>query len=117
MSLDSALSALARVDWGGIGVRHAVLFGSLAERGRGRDVDLAVVAERFDADLVGYIAWSVADALGIPEDLVDVVDLLAAPCPVARSAARGRVVYTRSWQELAELLARRLMLCWDYEVW
>lgn len=78
------------------GVLVAYVFGS---RGAGTarpdsDLDVAVLADdRLDLSQIGRIASLLAESAGIPE--VDVVDLRAAPLPLAgRVAQEGRLIHS-----------------------
>ena len=127
--LESVLPALRSIGWRELGVGHVILFGSLAVRGRGGDVDLLVLpagmAGRGSGDdlwaesqMVGRILSEVAEAVRAPYHLVDIV--LASddtPCPIVGEAwANGVIVYTRSREELREWLLSRLSICLDYEL-
>ncbi len=59
------------------GVKYAYLFGSIARTGRGRDLDLALVANG-SALTLGALLEEIAHTLGIREELVDLVDLNSA---------------------------------------
>ncbi|MEM0276469.1 HepT-like ribonuclease domain-containing protein [Pyrobaculum sp.] len=76
------------------GVEYAVVFGSLAKKGCGRDVDLAVKF-REEKGLWGLAALvaDVADALGLDYGQVDVVDVDAALPALLLSVLEGVPIY------------------------
>jgi len=57
------------------GVRFAFLFGSKARTGEGRDYDIAVSLDARSALELGRLLVEVAEALGVREDLVDLLHL------------------------------------------
>jgi len=63
-------------------VKFAFLFGSRARRGEGRDYDIAVSVEVKSALDLGRLLVDVAEALGVHEDLVDLVHFDTAPLSV-----------------------------------
>lgn len=63
-------------------VKFAFLFGSRARRGEGRDYDIAVSVEVESALDLGRLLVDVAEALGVHEDLVDLVHFDTAPLSV-----------------------------------
>ena len=77
------------------GVRYAYVFGSVARRGSGRDLDLAVVFEQgADVLKLGRLLEEVADTLGLTDDLVDLVDLDSADQGILKTIIdEGVVVY------------------------
>jgi len=77
------------------GVRYAYVFGSVARKGSGRDLDLAVVFEQGAHVLkLGRLLEEVADTLGLPDDLVDLVDLDSADQSILKTIIdEGVVVY------------------------
>ncbi|ABL88690.1 paREP11 [Pyrobaculum islandicum DSM 4184] len=88
------------------GVVYAVVFGSVAKRGCGRDLDLAVKFARSIGlwDLTGFVA-DVAEALDLDYGQVDVVDVDAAPPGILLSILEGIPVYNE--ERAREDLARR----------
>ncbi len=111
---------LRRLDWRRLGVCHVLLIGSLARRGRGRDVDLLVIpcdGRRLDAEERLRIVLEASEALGIEPDLVDVVDAGEAPCPLLVDAARHHhLIYTVDRSALLDALLHRLSICEDEEI-
>ncbi len=117
MSMDSTpelvrvADYLARQD----DVRAAWLFGSMAE-GRQRmssDLDLAILGEReFGPERRLALIEALAGITGRP---VDLVDLLVAGLPVARSAVLGgKLVYRGEREAYAEFLSRLLVDSADF---
>jgi uncharacterized protein YutE (UPF0331/DUF86 family)/predicted nucleotidyltransferase len=89
------------------GVMYAYVFGSVARKGSGRDLDLAVVFER-EADLLrlGRLLEEVADTLGLADGLVDLVDLDSTDQSILKAVIdEGIVVY--GGKEAAEYLEKR----------
>ncbi len=111
------LRVLEGFPWRRFGVCHAVLFGSVAREGCGRDVDILVVPcvggrlePRVYLGLVSELYWR----LGVD---VDVVQWGDAPCPVVHDAWRhGVILYTVDRGGLLWLLMKRLDVCIDEEV-
>jgi predicted nucleotidyltransferase len=78
------------------GVRYAFLFGSRARAGVDRDYDVAVVFERKPSSALelGLLVADLAEALGVHEDLIDLVDLDSAPLSLARTVIdEGRILW------------------------
>jgi hypothetical protein len=114
------LAALRSVDWRGLGVGWAVLYGSLARRGSGRDVDLLIEPSgpsgRDPGWLLDVIVW-VAEALRVDPGLVDVVEFRRAPCAVVREAWRlGIPVYEARRGLARDRLLVAVKVCHDYEL-
>ena len=74
-----------KVNWTELGVEWALLFGSLASRGRGRDIDILVMLERSKVnegiEAFLSIIGALGEALGLDPSQVDIVELDHAPCP------------------------------------
>ena len=115
MRLADVLPRLKSVDWGSLGVCHAVIYGSLAKRGEGRDVDILIVWCSGEGDLVS-VAVQVADAVGADPSEVDVVDLERAPCPIVQDALGGVVAHTVDRSALIDAIVRKAEICWDWEI-
>ncbi|WP_237698239.1 nucleotidyltransferase family protein [Thermoproteus uzoniensis] len=99
------------------GVAYAVVFGSVAKRGCGRDLDLAVKFARPVGlwDPAGFAA-DVAEALDLDYGQVDVVDVDAAPPGLLLSILEGTPVY--NGERAREDLARRYVELLDVgEAW
>ena len=114
---DSVVAALRRVDWAGLGARWVVLFGSLAGKGVGRDVDLLVrPAGRGGAEWRLRVSVEVGEAIGVDWARVDVVEACTdTPCPIVYDAWRqGVVVYEERRGLAREWLLVRVMVCSDY---
>lgn len=116
---EEVLEKLRRLNWRALGVRTVVLFGSVARRGWGRDIDLLVdpaMPRRPGAGLGELLLRIAAEAEEAAGSRVDVVALHEAPCPVILDAWRhGIVLYE---EEPGEALTRhmwRLLVCLDYE--
>ena len=114
LELEKIVEGLRRVDWDRLGVDWAVLFGSLARRGSGRDVDLLVMPRGEGFDPVDA-AVEIAEALGLDASLVDVVDARRAPCPVILEAWR-RGIYIHGRALAREWLLARVWVCYDYAI-
>ena len=75
-------------------VKFAFLFGSRARGGEGRDYDIAVSVEVKSALDLGRLLVDVAEALGVHEDLVDLVHLDTAPLSVVLTILEeGELLY------------------------
>ena len=88
-----SLSELRRV-FEKYGVKYAVLFGSRAREGAGRDYDLAISGE-FDSYIeVGKMLVEIAEVLGVSEDEVDIVLVDSAPLHLIHTVvSEGEIVY------------------------
>lgn len=96
-----------------------MLFGSLAGRGEGRDVDLLVMPRGGGGGWWRLeLAAVVAEELGVDWLLVDVVEAGPdTPCPIVLDAwRRGRLVYEEEPGEARGWLLARVMVCVDYMV-
>jgi predicted nucleotidyltransferase len=116
---DTVVDGLRRIDWAGLRVEWVVLFGSLARRNVGHDIDLLVKPK--DGGGVEWrmsIAIEAAEAVGVDWGLVDVVEAsVETPCPVIVDAWRhGLVIYEHTPGAARNWLRVRLMVCLDYEV-
>jgi len=112
LELERVLGLLSRVDWRGLGAEWVVVFGGLAGRGRGRDVDLLVAGP---VDVFGVVE-AVARA-GLDPGLVDVVPLSRAPCEVILDAwKRGILVYEWERGVARRSLLARVIVCHDYRL-
>ncbi len=99
------------------GVEYAVVFGSLAKKGCGRDVDLAVkFRERKSLWDLAMLAADVADALGLDYDQVDVVDVDDAPPALLLSILEGVPIYNAE-RAKADLARRYVELLDVEETW
>jgi predicted nucleotidyltransferase len=120
LRLREVAETLRRLDWRNLEAEWVVVFGSLAERGEGRDVDLLVKHKggKGGSEWRIRVVTAVADALGIDYSLVDVVEAEPdTPCPIIRSAWRyGLIVYEEERGAAKEWMLRRVIVCWDYEV-
>ena len=115
LRLEDVLAALRRVDWGRLGVAWAVVFGGLARRSEGRDVDLLVMPFHGVSPL--ELALRVSEALGVDPDRVDVVLARDAPCAIILDAWRhGVVVYEEERGAAREWLLTRVKVCHDYRL-
>ncbi len=88
-------------------VRYALLFGSRAREGSGRDYDIAISGEFSSYIEVGKLLVEIAEALGVREDEVDLVLVESAPLHLIHTiVSEGKIVYGD--QSLAvEELSRR----------
>jgi len=116
---EEVMSALRRVNWAKLGVEWVVLFGSLAYRGVGEDVDLLVKPRgRGGAEWRLRISIEVRDVLGVDWARVDVVEASNdTPCPIIHGAWRhGILVYEEERGRARRWLLPRVMVCSDYEL-
>ena len=116
---DRVVPLLRRVDWRGLGVEWAVVFGSVAREGAGRDVDILISlsGEGRGPGLLLEIAARVADALDVDPGIVDLVEAARAPCAVVRDAWRHGVLIYESRRGLArERLLSMVKVCYDYRL-
>ncbi len=76
------------------GVRYAVVFGSIARQGHGRDIDIAV-SWNIDSMLkLGRLLVDIADALNVHEDTIDLVHIESAPLSLIKSIIEdGKIIY------------------------
>ena len=88
-------------------VKYAVLFGSRAREGSGRDYDLSVSGE-FDSYIeVGKMLVEIAEALGVPEDEIDIVLVDSAPLHLIHTiVSEGKIVYGDRDLAVRELSSR-----------
>ncbi len=116
----SVAAKLRDVNWARHGVVYAVLFGSALRGERFRDIDIAVLFDGVPTlDRVLALVRDIADALDVSEDRVDLVVLNRddTPCILVEEAlGRGMPVYCRDLELCIEDMARRLEVCWDFEV-
>lgn len=115
LRLEPVLHSLRLVDWKRLGVRWVVLFGGLARRGWGHDVDLLVMTHprvpRLDVSL------EVSERLGVDPDKVDIVPADRAPCAIVFDAWRhGIIVYEEEPGTAREWLLVRVKVCHDYRI-
>jgi uncharacterized protein YutE (UPF0331/DUF86 family) len=91
------------------GVRYAILFGSRARGGFGRDFDIAV-SMRVESGLeLGRLIVDIAEALGVHEDLVDLVHIESAGSGIMYTILNeGIVIYGDPEQAREELYKRYL---------
>ncbi len=112
--LEQLLPRLRRAPWRRLGVGWAVVFGGLARRGRGRDVDILV--DRLAVDRIEAIAV-LSEALDVDPGLVDIVELRDAPCPVVLDAyRRGVAVYEAEPGAARRSLLTRVKVCEDWQL-
>ncbi len=97
-------------------VEYAIVFGSLARNGCGRDVDLAVkFAEKPSSALeLGRLVVELASSIGIDEDKIDLVDVdEATPGLLKTIIDEGVVVYGDVDRVLVDL-SRKYVILLDY---
>ncbi len=97
-------------------IKYAVVFGSVAREGCGRDVDIAVkfkTRPRSALDL-GMLIVDIAEALGLHEDLVDLVDIDNAPLGLLKSIIEDAVPIYGDLEEIRDDLTRKYILMLDY---
>lgn len=116
---EKVMNALRRVNWAKFGVEWVVLFGSLAYRGVGEDIDLLVKPRgRGGAEWRLRTSIEVGEVLGVDWARVDVVEASNdTPCPIIHSAWRhGILVYEEERGRARRWLLLRVMVCSDYEL-
>ena len=97
-------------------VRYAVLFGSRTREGR--DYDIAVSGEFRSALELGGLLVDVAEALGVHEDLVDLVHIESAPLTLIYTIiSEGVVIYGDPDEALWDLTKRYLEYLDMNETW
>jgi len=75
-------------------VRYAILFGSMARRGAGKDYDIAISAEMTSALELGGLLVEIAEALNVHEDRIDLVLIEHAPKHLVHTIImEGKVIY------------------------
>jgi len=92
LSIESALRSVASKH----DLRYVFLFGSRAREGVGRDYDVAVVFEKRPTSALelGLLVVDLAEALGVHEELIDLVDLDTAPLSLVKSFIdEGKILY------------------------
>ena len=92
LSIESALRSVASKH----DLRYVFLFGSRAREGVGRDYDVAVVFEKRPTSALelGLLVVDLAEALGVHEELIDLVDLDTAPLSLVKSIIDvGKILY------------------------
>ena len=122
MDVDEVLEKLRKkVNWTELGVEWALLFGSLASRGRGRDIDILVKLERskVNGDIEAFLSiiGTLGEALGLDPSQVDIVELNHAPCPLLVDAWKTRIViYEKKPDVHIDDLLPWVMVCYDYGI-
>ncbi|BDR92096.1 type VII toxin-antitoxin system HepT family RNase toxin [Vulcanisaeta souniana] len=91
------------------GVRFALLFGSRARAGVGRDYDIAISADLRSAIELGELIVDIAETLGVNEDLIDVVHLESAGAGILYSVINDGVVIHGDEEEAMNYLWRRYL--------
>lgn len=85
-------------------VRYALLFGSSARGGAGRDYDIAVSAKMSSALELGRLLVEVAEALNVHEDVVDLVLIEHAPKHLIHTiVSEGKVIYGKPEEAYLDL--------------
>lgn len=109
VELGQALEALRSVPWGRY-VKFAFLTGSLAERGRGNDVD--VVVSKISLEDYGELLYQITSALGLDEDHVDLVPVDEnTPCVfVVDALSKSVPLYVADWDEVFRIFN----ICQDF---
>ncbi len=115
--LSELLRRLRSIKWSVLGVRYAILFGSVLEAGRKpRDIDIAVrFAGKPSLDDVVRVMEAVAEALGVDMDRVDVsiIDNDVDCVFLQEVFGKGKIVYVRDREDFASDVARLVKLCDD----
>jgi len=91
-SMENALWSVASKH----GLKYVFLFGSRAREGVGRDYDIAVVFEKRPTSALelGLLVVDLAEALGVHEELIDLVDLDTAPLSLVKTVVdEGKIIY------------------------
>lgn len=112
-----AVEALRRVEWGRLGVRLAVVFGSILRSPRARDVDVLVfVDEGVDEDEAALrVMEAVENAVGLEADVYVVGDVSSVNCFLLLEALRSGVIVYRDVVGL-ERLVFAVDMCNDFMI-
>ena len=115
---EELLERLRSFEWRKFNVCHVILFGSLARRGEGNDIDLLLVPcssrGSLDPDTLLDMYSSLSKHLGVDPTLLDLVDASRAGCVLLIEAWRsGLIVYTVSRSKLLDYMLPRLSICED----
>ena len=115
--LSEVLRRLQSIRWSALGVRYAILFGSVLEAGREpRDIDIAVrFARKPRLDDVVRIMEAVAETLGVDMDRVDVSIIdSGTDCVFLQEVfGKGKLIYVRDREDFASDVTRLVKLCDD----
>ena len=115
--MSEVLKRLQSIKWSVLGVRYAILFGSVLEAGRKpRDIDIAVrFAGKPSLDDVVRIMEAVAEALGVDMDRVDVsiIDSDVDCVFLQEVFGKGKLIYIRDREDFASDVTRLVKLCDD----
>ncbi|MEZ0319694.1 MAG: nucleotidyltransferase domain-containing protein [Pyrobaculum sp.] len=109
IELSQVLKTLKEIPWGRY-VKFAFLTGSLAEKGRGNDVD--IVISKIGLEEYGELLYLITSALGIDEDHVDLVPVDEnTPCAfVVDSLGKSVPLYVADWDEVFRIFN----ICQDF---
>ena len=108
------LCLLRRVDWGVLGARLVILFGSALRSSSPRDVDLVVFADEGLGDEVGLrVLEEVERVVGREADVYVVADVDDVNCFLLLEALRSGVVVYRDSRGL-DMLVRVVGICNDF---
>ncbi len=116
LTREHVVNKLRRLDWRGLSVEWAVVFGGLTRRGVGSDVDLLVKpVGRGTLDWRIKLVAAVGNALGVDWALVDIVEAKpTTPCPIVFDAWMHGVTVYEAWKGAArEWLFTRVKICSD----
>jgi len=118
LSRERVLEVLRGIEWSGLGIEWAVLYGSLARRGLGRDVDiLAHPREGLQGEWVLEVCLRISEALGVDPSAVDLASSSSAPCTIVMEAWRYKVIIYEAREGAAwDWLLTRVEVCYDYEL-
>lgn len=97
------------------GVRYAILFGSRAREGVGRDYDIAVSIDARSALELGELLVNIAEALGVEEERVDLVHVDSTGLGVLYTVLNEGVLIYGDREEVEEYLYRRYLELLDLE--
>jgi predicted nucleotidyltransferase len=117
--LDKVLNVLRSIDWSRLGVSWVLLFGSLAARGWGRDIDLlAHPTGEGGSTWRLELATRIAELVGVDWSHVDVTEASTdTPCPIVVDAwTRGKLIYEERRGAHREWLLVRVAVCNDYMI-
>ncbi len=114
---DEVVAALKRIDWTRLGAEWVILFGSLASKGVGRDIDLlAKPVYKGGGEWRLRLSTEIGEMTGVSWTRIDVVEASPeTPCPIVYDAWRhGIIVYEKSKGLAREWLLVRVAVCGDY---
>ena len=115
-SRDLVIKALRDFDWRAFDVAYSVLFGSVASRGFGNDVDIAVeFAGGWDLNAYSTLVLELMDRLGVGIDDIDVVVIGdETPCYLVLSVFSNSMLLFARDDDAIRRMVKRAKLCHDF---